>query len=440
MKTVRVFRLIVLLAALAVLAGCGQRVDSISVGSDGYGKTTMANGITLLVNHDETTSLTAARILIDGGVLAETADNNGISNIMTRMLLKGNAGMSGEEITEELDFLGATVSAGCYRDFSGIALVSLTENFDRTLEIVSQSLLSPTFPEEELAKLKLEIEGEIKASNDNQSNASDRLFYRTAFGDQGYGLPSLGTEESIADISVDQIRAYYEKYVGGRNIIFSIATDMPMERLSTLLSKHLGGLRAEAQAVPAPSMELQSEQTGFISYDRNQSFVYYGNLLPHLEAREVACGRLINETMGANVGSRLWSLRQEEKLAYTVYTQLRTDRYGSFFRAGIGTDTSKVRIALSSLDREWKKLVKDGITEGEMADARVNMKNNLMFFIDRKSNRANNMAYYEHAGYGYRFVLDLIDMADRITLDEVNHFANNALTNDTRYVSIVGKR
>ncbi len=68
------------------------------------------------------------------------------------------------------------------------------------------------------------------------------------------------------------------------------------------------------------------------------------------------------------------------------------------------------------------------------------MKNNLIYRIDRKSNRANYMAYYEHLGYGYRFVLDLIENADNITLDEVNNFVKYRFLDDRKYVAIVGKR
>ena len=149
---------------------------------------------------------------------------------------------------------------------------------------------------------------------------------------------------------------------------------------------------------------------------------------------------LLNEIMGNNVGSRLWYLRQKEKLAYAVYTQYMTDKFGAVFRAAIGTDTSKVKVALNSLGRDWNQMVEDGVTAEELQDARINMKNNMIYRIDRKSNRANYMAYYEYMGYGYRFVLDLIEMADRIDLDELNSFVKNEFTENRKFVSIVGKR
>jgi predicted Zn-dependent peptidase len=163
-------------------------------------------------------------------------------------------------------------------------------------------------------------------------------------------------------------------------------------------------------------------------------------ILDYLTPQEVAYVVLLDEVMGNNVGSRLWYLRQKEKLAYAVYTQFITDKFAASFRAAIGTDTSKVKTALNSLDREWELLISEGITADELRDAKINMKNNLIYRIDRKSNRANYMAYYEHLGYGYHFVLDLIDSADNITLDEVNNFVKNRFLDDRKYVAIVGTR
>jgi len=438
MKTIKDYKLIILI--LAMLPACGQQATRLELDPDGYGKTVTSNGIRVLVNQDKTTSLTAARILIGGGVLTETAEDNGVTNLMINMLMKGNSGMTAAEITEQLDFLGAEVFADCYRDYSAISFVSLTENFEKVLEIISQSLLSPTFPPEELAKLKQEMVGRIKASNDSQSQASNKLFWKTAYGDQGYGLPTLGTEQSLADITPDDIKRHYHDYLGGSNMVFSMVTDLPAEQVGSLIDKYLSGVKSDAREITAPARSLQEEKTGFIKYDRNQSFIFMGEILDHLAPEDVPYVVLLNEVMGNNVGSRLWYLRQKEKLAYAVYTQYIINEYGAAFLAAIGTDTSKVKTALSSLNREWDSMVSDGITAEELRDAKVNMKNNLIYRIDRKSNRANNMAYYEYIGYGYHFILDMINKADNITLDELNQYVKNRFTSDKKFVSIVGKR
>lgn len=440
MKTIHIALTIFGVIALTIVAGCGQKVDVLALGPDGYGKTTLPNGITMLVNRDESTSLTSARILIGGGVLTETAADNGITNLMTKMLLKGNDSLTADQISERLDFLGASVSVDCFRDYSAISITSLTENFDEVLTIIARSLLSPTFPEEELVRLKQEMEGAIKASNDNQTQASGKLFWKTVYGDQGYGLPTLGTMESIGGITTDNLKAHFQKFVGGKNIIFSIATDLPTQRIADLAQQRLGLLKPEAEAVAPPTLALQSEKTGFISFDRNQSFIFMGYMLPHLSPAEIPCLALLNELMGKNVGSRLWPLRQVEKLAYAVYSLYGLDKYDAVFQAAIGTDTSKVQQALTSLNREWDRLIKDGVLEDELANAKISLKNTIIFSIDRKASRAGNMAYYEYVGYGYRYPLELMAAGERISQNEMNDFIKRKLTDDRKYLSIVGKK
>lgn len=433
-------KLTALIALLSLCWGFSLFAQSLQVSPDGYGKTTLSNGITVLVNEDKTTSLTAGRILIGGGLLTETAADNGITNLMVNMLLKGNASMRADEISSRLDYLGVSVSANCYRDFADITFTCLTENLPQALDIIAASLTSPTFPREELVKLKTEVEGQIKAANDDQSTASSMLFWKTAFGNEGYGLPVLGTMESYVRPTVEDIKKHYTRLVGGGNLIISVATDMPATELVTILQKNFGKIKPNVDKLPVPNLELQAEKTGFIPFDRNQSYIFKGFVLERLSPREFACLNLLNQVMGAGVGSRLWDLRQKEKLAYDVYSQWIAGKYGCFFRSAIGTDTSKVGQALASLDREWSRLLNSGITADELTDAKVNMKNNLIYGIDRKASRANNMAFYEYLGEGPRFILDQIALADQITMDEVNGFIKKRLTPDRIYTSIVGKK
>ncbi len=439
MKTNRITISILILVAMILSLSCGQKAGPVTLGGDGYGKTVLPNGVTVLVNHDNTTQLSSVRFLFAGGVLTENSDNNGITNLTTNMLLKGNSTMSAAEISEELDFLGSSVQLYAFRDYSVISFTSLTENFDRALEIITQSIASPAFPEEELEKFKHQVTGQIKAANDNQSQASSDLYWKTAYGDQGYGLPTIGTEESIANITTTDIKAHYDKYYGGGNIYFSIATDLPIEKTNALIEKYIAVIKTEVEPIPTPSLALQDNKTGFIPFDRNQSFIYTGVLLDPMSKEQAPYLALLNEIMGSGVSSRLWYLRQREKLAYAVYTQYFTDKYDASFRSAIGTDTSKVKLALSSLDREWAKLVSDGITENELVDARINMKNSMVFRIDKKQNRANYMAYFDYMGLGYRYPLESINMAKNITTDQINQFLKANFTDDRRFTSVVGK-
>jgi zinc protease len=439
MMKIRTLNWMILLVAAVAIFSCGPQPGQLTMGSDGYGDMMLNNGIKVVVNEDKSTSLTAARILIGGGVLSETAQDNGITNLMIKMLLKGNSSMTADQISDKLDFLGANVSVDCMRDYSAISFVSLTENFDQALDVISQCFISPTFPEEELTKLKKEVEGDIRAANDNQSQACSNLLMKTAYGDTGYGLPTSGTLESMPTITLDDIKKHYQQYVGGCNIIVSVATDLEPAQLGQIIHNRLDKIKSEAEIIVQPDNQLQDEKTGFIKFDRNQSFIFSAYFMDHLPADEVASLVLLNEVMGNNVGSRLWDLRYKEKLAYAVYTQFITDKYEAIFRAAIGTDTSKVQNALASLDREWDKLTNSGITETEFRDARVNMKNNLIYRIDRKSNRASFMAYYEYMGYGYHFVTDLIKLADQISLGDVNRFVKTRFTPDHKFLAVVGK-
>ncbi|SYZ73460.1 putative Mitochondrial processing peptidase [Candidatus Zixiibacteriota bacterium] len=431
---------IISIMTLFLLAFAGVlQAQKIELGPDGYGRGQLTNGITVLYNVDKSTSLTGGRILIAGGVMTETPADNGISNLMINMLLKGNDRMTASQITERLDFLGAQVATEDFRDYSAITFVCLSRNLPEVMDILGRCVTAPTFPDDELAKLKVQVAGDIKSDNDNQTTASSILFWKTLYGDNGYGLPVRGTESSIADITADMIRNYYKKYMGGNNIIIALATDLSPDETLPLLN-NFASLPARAEAISAPQLTRQTAKEGFVSYDRNQSFIFMGYPLPHLDAHDVLLLAMINDAMGANVGSRLWALRQVEKLAYTVFSQYGLDRYDGIFRAAIGTDTSKVKTALASLNREFRKLYDGGISEDELTDSKVNIKNSLIYRIEAKENRAGQMAVNEYIGYGYKFVYDMMKGIPGVTVAEMNQFIKSHLNPDDLYLAIVGKK
>lgn len=435
----KIIRSVLLVAFVLIsLPAFAMEVKFMSDG-DSFSRAVLPNGIKLLYNHDNSTSLTGIRILIGGGLLTENEENNGITNMMTKLLLKGDERMNADQIAARLEFLGAQVSADCFRDYSAISIVALSENFADLMEIILRSLKTPQFPEEELKKLKIEVEGLIKAEIDNQTQASSNLFWKTAYGGSGYGLSILGTSPVINALTVADIQAHYRKLIGGDNIIVAVSTDLPQDQISAILAP-LSQIPAKSSAFNPPKSNPPSSQEGFLPFDRNQSFIFMGYPLPYPSQREFAIIGILNEIMGANVGSRLWYLRQKEQLAYSVYTQAIYSKFGAVIRAAIGTDTSKVQTALASLKRELALLHKEGITESELADARVNLKNRLIYQIDRKGVRANYMALYEYLGYGYRLPAELLREAENITLAEVNEYISAHLAPDGAYLSIVGKK
>ncbi|MCX6827049.1 MAG: insulinase family protein, partial [candidate division Zixibacteria bacterium] len=286
MKHMRIKNCIYYFAIVVILLhsiGCCQNLQ---IDGDGYGRTTLANGITVLVNIDKNTSLTGARILIGGGLLTETAANNGISNLMTRLLLKGNDSMTAEEISSRLDFLGAQVTPGSFRDYNAFSFVCLSENFPEVMKIISRCLLLPLFSEKELERLKFEMTGRIKAENDNQALASNKLLWKTIYGESGYGLSLLGNIDSFQNIDIVAIREHYKHLINGGNIIIGISSDLSPNKILTLLKKNLKAIPSGTTPLSPPNITPQLNKEGFVSYDRNQSFISMGFPLNHLTSNE----------------------------------------------------------------------------------------------------------------------------------------------------------
>ena len=166
----------------------------------------LPNGLRLLVKEDHRLPFVEFRAVLEGGVLAETPANNGISGMMTRMLLQGTARHSAEQIALKIESVGGHLDTYGGNNSFGITAEVLRSDFKTGLDLLADVLLNPAFPKAALERERqIQLAG-IKAQRDELLASAFRLMRSHLFGETGYGLPGLGTEESVPRISVADLK------------------------------------------------------------------------------------------------------------------------------------------------------------------------------------------------------------------------------------------
>ncbi len=106
----------------------------------------LANGLRLLVKEDHRLPFVEFRAAFKGGVLAETADNNGITQLLAKMLLKGTRRRTAEEIATEIESVGGSIDSYGGNNSFGVNAEVLSSDFATGLDSLADVLLNPTFP------------------------------------------------------------------------------------------------------------------------------------------------------------------------------------------------------------------------------------------------------------------------------------------------------
>ncbi|NND11426.1 MAG: insulinase family protein, partial [Flavobacteriaceae bacterium] len=228
--------------------------------------TTLANGMRVYGIEQTELPLVNFSMTIDGGHLLDSFDKVGVANLMTDIMMEGTANKTPEELEEEIELLGASINMVTGRESITIRGNTLVRNFEKTMDLVEEILLEPRWDEEELGRIKTSTINRIKRSAANPNIVARNVYNKLIYGeDHPFAHPTSGTEESVESITMEDLKAFYDKNyspsVSRFHIVGNINQKNALKALKDLESKW------EAKDVEIPTFE--------VSNDRDKSSLYF---------------------------------------------------------------------------------------------------------------------------------------------------------------------
>jgi len=226
--------------------------------------------------------LVQLRLEIDGGLMLETPDKTGVSNLLAELLMKGTAKKAPEQLEEAIDMLGASISFSAGRETMDISATALAKNYQATLELVKEILLEPRWDEKEFELVKQGVLSTLVQQSANPNAIAANYFNKLLYGnDHILSFNALGTPESVAAITMDDVKAYYEAYVSPDvadfHIVGAISKEEVSSSLKSLESKWTAkGVQLPVFETPTP---LSASKVYFYDIpDAKQSVIQFGYL------------------------------------------------------------------------------------------------------------------------------------------------------------------
>src|SRR5258708_7643197 len=206
-----------------------------------YTRQVLPNGVVVDLMPKAGVPLVGIRVLVKGGVEVEPPGLAGISSVTSQLLRKGTAKRTADQFSEELDSLGG--SFGGFGDpYSSAATISgefLTKDFDRGLDLMSDAMLHPTFPEAEVRKLISQRVDGVKSSKDNPQQAIGSYYQAFFFGpEHPYGHPA--DEASLSRMKPEDIAEFHKRVYCGRNIVVIVTGEFDPAAVLPKITKAFG--------------------------------------------------------------------------------------------------------------------------------------------------------------------------------------------------------
>src|SRR3989339_572773 len=206
--------------------------------------TKLKNGINVILDLDPSSLLTAIQIWISVGSVDEDETNSGISHFIEHTIFKGTKTKTQKEIAPEIEKYGGIINAATSKDYTFFYTLITSSNSLKALEILSDVVLNPEFPEQEVEKERQVVIEEIKRKDDNPQSQLFEEFYSQVYRESPYASRVIGNEDIILGLKRVDLLAFHNKFYTSNNIFVVVTGNFDRDKVLDLASYILGAGRA----------------------------------------------------------------------------------------------------------------------------------------------------------------------------------------------------
>ena len=218
-------------------------------------KVVLPNGLTVLLLEKHGVPMVNVAGIVKTGSLADPAGMEGLASTTAGLLRKGTKTRTAQQFAEDIDFIGGNFAADAGSDYTSFSAEFLAKDTAKGLELVSDAVLHPTFPQAEVDKLLAQSVDGVKAAKDSAREVLFDYYEGYLYNGHGYGRPTSGDENSLKKIQRDAIVKFYESYYTPGNTILAVAGEFKTEEMKKKIADAFGGWTAKtAPAVKAEAM------------------------------------------------------------------------------------------------------------------------------------------------------------------------------------------
>ncbi|WP_245915907.1 M16 family metallopeptidase [Merismopedia glauca] len=397
------------------------------------------NGITLLVIENPTADIVASRIFIKAGTRWESKHQAGLSHLVSAVITKGTDTLSSLEIAEQVESVGASLSADTATDYLQMSLKTIGSDFAEIFNLTAKLLRSPAFPAAEVELERQITLQDIRSQQEHPSAIAFEQLRRAMYGRHPYGLSSLGTIESVSGLTREDLQNYHQSYFRPDNLVISIAGNLTFETARYLVEKALGDWEIPTNSIlPINLSPIVCKPYQVVTpQETQQSMVMLGYLASSVKDKEYGALKVLNTYLGNGLSSRLFvELREKRGLAYEVSAFYPTRLDLSQFVVYLGTAPENTAIALEGLHHEIERLRTHQLTDSELQTCKNKLLGQYALGKQTNAQLAQVYGWYETLGLGIEFDTVFQELVNNVTVETAWETACQYFVEP--YISLVG--
>ena len=365
-------------------------------------------------------------------------DIKGVASLVSSLMGNGTTTQSKDDYNEEIDYMGASLSLSAGGGFAS----SLKRYFPRVLEMMSDGLKNPVFTVEDFEKEKNILIDGIKSSQNSVPDMASILGGKLFFG-SNHPFGEFATEESVNNISLKDVKKYYDSYAKPNNAYLTIVGDVNYEETKSLVEKLFGDWKKgklPKYTMPVVS-DLEKPEINFVNMSNAvQSEISVGNIINiSMSDPDYFPLRLANQIFGGSGGKLYLNLREDKGFTYGAYSGVETSRYVGRFSASTSVRNEVTDSSIVEIIKEIETMIDENVTEEKLSSVKEKFVGGFIMSTEQPSTIANFARNIDKFNLPENFYETYLENFQKVSIDDIKRVSNKYFKRDKLRIVVVGK-
>ncbi len=400
------------------------------------------NGLQVELVPDHRFPFVTVSLGIKAGSCYESPDKLGLADITADMLTEGTSTKKSREIADEIDFIGGGMKASSDYDFTLLSGSALSKYTDRLFNLMSDVLLHPSFPEDELQLKKTNLLQELAMKRSEPDFLVEERFNRVVFGNHPYAVVAP-TPKTVQAINRKDLQDFHSRFYLPNESVLIVVGDFDEQKLREVINSHFNS-DWKTGHLPIAQLPNAPQQHGRHIYlvDRPgsvQSSIHLGNVAIKKTDPDYFPMLVTNEILGGATQARLFlNIREQKGYTYGAYSEMAARREPGSFSAEAEVRTEVTAPSLEEFLYELDRIRNVRVTDKELKDAKNYIVGSFQLGLETQSGLAQRLLEAKLYDLPSDYLEKYTEKVMAVNADDVRRVARRLIDIDNIVIAVVG--
>lgn len=400
----------------------------------------LKNNLRVLFVHKNNLPILQLNLISESGSKFDPTGKKGLAYLTAQLIDEGAGKYNALELDEEFDLLGTAFNTSLDNDNVLLNLLTLQENFERSLELLSLIITEPNFKNEDFIREHAKLITKLIQSKTQPAVQANKAFDKIIYQENPYSFPTSGLENDVKLISNDDVKSFYNKYYSPNKSCLIVVGNINENDLLYNLNKHLSNWNSTSNFAVEISIP-QKEKTKVYIVDKKdspQTEIRIGHLSTKRKTKDYYAKVIMNTILGGQFSSRInLNLREDKGYTYGAHSGFSYNKVTSHFIVSTSVETKFTKNSVDEILKELKA-IKVTISDEEIEFAKSYLTKRFPAMFETFNNVARNLSTLVIHDLPFEYYNNYLSNLSSVTRKEVEEAAANNIFEDNCAIILVG--